>query len=90
MENDIQVYSASEAVRATLKARVALAEQEVRACLNYGGIYFDYDEVCSQKLILDYSSGDLVDEVTLMRRFASALNLLADSLEEQGKGGLNG
>jgi len=68
MENDIQVYSASEAVRDTLKARVALAEQEVRACLNYGGIYFDYDEVCSH----------------------SALNLLADSLEEQGKGGLNG
>lgn len=90
MENDIQVYSVSEAVRATLKARVALAEQEVRACLNYGGIYFDYDEGCSKKLFLDYSSGDLADEVALMRRFSSALNLLADSLEEQGKGGLNG
>lgn len=64
-------------------SRIALAEKEVRACLNYGGVYYD-STASSKELVLDYAQGDLMDEVTHMRRFAAALNELAEALETQG------
>lgn len=64
--------------------RITLAEKEVRACLNYGGVYHDNARP-GKALVLDYEQGELSDEVVHMRRFAAALNELADALETQGE-----
>lgn len=62
------------------ESRVKRAEREVHACLNYGGIFHDGGPT-TQELELAYDLGDLSDEIPHMRRFAAALNELADALE---------
>lgn len=60
--------------------RVKSAERQVQACLNYGGVFVGGTHT-NQELELVYQQGDLKDEVPQMRRFASALNNLADALD---------
>jgi hypothetical protein len=62
--------------------RVKLAEKEVHACLNYGGVFHDGGPT-SKELELAYEQGELGDEVPHMRRFAAALSELADALEAE-------
>ena len=62
--------------------RVKLAEKEVHACLNYGGVFHNGGPT-SHELELAYDQGDMADEVPHMRRFAAALNELADALEAE-------
>lgn len=62
--------------------RIKKAEMEVYQCLNYGGVF--HDEAPTSKAIeLAYEQGDLSDEIPHMRRWAAALNELADALEDQ-------
>ncbi|OAS07773.1 hypothetical protein AYO08_10640 [Pseudomonas putida] len=65
-----------------IEDRVKLAEKEVDACLNYGGVFHDGGPT-SKELELAYEQGDLSDEVPHMRRFAAALIELADALEAE-------
>ncbi|GEM77752.1 hypothetical protein [Vibrio sagamiensis] len=62
--------------------RVKKAEIEVYQCLNYGGIFHD-EAPTSKSIELAYEQGDLSDEIPHMRRLATALNKLADALEDQ-------
>lgn len=57
------------------------AEKEVHDCLNYGGVFHDGSPTTCE-LELAYKQGDIKDEVLHMRRFALALNTLADELEK--------
>lgn len=68
-----------------IESRVKRAEREVHACLNYGGIFHDGGPT-TQELELAYDQGDLSDEIPQMRRFAAALNELADALEADQDG----
>ncbi|MBI6750378.1 hypothetical protein [Pseudomonas syringae] len=61
---------------------VKQAEKEVHACLNYGSVLHDKTPT-SKELELAYQHGDLSDQVSYMRRFAAALNELAEALEAQ-------
>ena len=67
-------------MREGTESRVKRAEREVHACLNYGGIFHDGGPT-PRGLELAYDLGDLSDEIPQMRRFAAALNELADALE---------
>jgi hypothetical protein len=61
---------------------VKQAEKEVHACLNYGSVFHD-KKPTSKELELAYGHGDLSDQISYMRRFAAALNELAEALEAQ-------
>lgn len=63
-----------------IEDRVKRAEVEVHACLNYGGVFHDGGPT-SKELEIAYEQGELSDEIPQMRRFAAALNELADALE---------
>ncbi|MGE8188194.1 hypothetical protein [Pseudomonas sp. NPDC086278] len=61
---------------------VKQAEKEVHACLNYGSVFHD-KKPTSKELELAYGHGDLSGQISYMRRFAAALNELAEALEAQ-------
>lgn len=64
---------------------VKQAEKEVHTCLNFGSVF--HDKMPTRKeLGLSYLHGDLSDQVSFMRRFAAALNELAEALEAQDDG----
>lgn len=61
---------------------VKQAEKEVHACLNYGNVLHDKMPT-SKDLELAYGHGDLSDQIAYIRRFAAALDELAEALESQ-------
>lgn len=67
-----------------IENRVKRAEREVHVCLNYGGVFHDGGPT-TKELELAYDQGKLTDEVPQIRRFAAALNELADALEAEGQ-----
>lgn len=62
--------------------QIERAAKHVNEQLSYGGI-FPSTGPFGSTLEYRYQDGDLVDEISQMRRLADALNSLADALESE-------